>query len=153
MVEVLNGNNNSEFTLISLTKCNYKSYLNKKINYLKLNSKRSIYSIIELRQKIEKLVKSSNFKKNIFVSNQNFANIITILSLKKIKNLKTILIDRNHLDELNYSKNWIHFLKNKIILFLIKMTYRKADAIVGISKILANPPHFTNKNAKHKPEK
>ena len=56
--------------------------------------------------------------------------------MQNIKNLKLILIDRNHLNELKNYDNFIRLLKNKILLFLIKFTYKKANAIVGISKEL-----------------
>ena len=89
-----------------------------------------------MRKKINNIVKISKNKKNIFISNQHFANVISVLSLQNIKNLKLILIDRNHLNELKNYDNFIRLLKNKILLFLIKFTYKKANAIVGISKEL-----------------
>lgn len=137
IIRMINANTTANFTLISLTKCNYKKHLNKKINYIELKAKRTLFSIFELKKKVLSLTKKSKNQKNIFVSNQNFANIVTILSLQKIKNLKTILIDRNHLDELNNPKNFIDFIKKKIILLLIKLTYKNANAVVGISKILS----------------
>ena len=136
IIRIINSINNATFTVVSLKKCNYKKYLNKKINYLRLNSRRSIFSIFELRKKINNIVKISKNKKNIFISNQHFANVISVLSLQNIKNLKLILIDRNHLNELKNYDNFIRLLKNKILLFLIKFTYKKANAIVGISKEL-----------------
>ena len=50
-------------------------------------------------------------KRKIFVFNQNFANILSFLILINFKNFKHILIERNSLDELNYSKNFHDFLK------------------------------------------
>ena len=125
IIRIINSINNATFTVVSLKKCNYKKYLNKKINYLRLNSSRSIFSVFELRKKINNIVKISKNKKNIFISNQHFANIISVLSLQNIKNLKLILIDRNHLNELKNYDNFIRLLKNKILLFLIKFTYKK----------------------------
>ena len=136
IIRIINSINNATFTVVSLKKCNYKKYLNKKVNYLRLNSSRSIFSVFELRKKINNIVKISKNKKNIFISNQHFANVISVLSLQNIKNLKLILIDRNHLNELKNYDNFIRLLKNKILLFLIKFTYKKANAIVGISKEL-----------------
>ena len=136
IIRIINSINNATFTVVSLKKCNYKKYLNKKVNYLRLNSSRSIFSVFELRKKINNIVKISKNKKNIFISNQHFANVISVLSLQNIKNLKLILIDRNHLNELKNYDNLIRLLKNKILLFLIKFTYKKANAIVGISKEL-----------------
>ncbi len=137
IIRIINSHDKAKFTLISLTKCNYSKFLNKEINYIKLKSKRSIYSIFELRKKINKAVKNSKNTKNVFISNQHFANLVSIISLKKIEKLKLILIDRNHLIELNNYENFQNYLKNKLILFLIKILYKKADAVVGISKTLA----------------
>ncbi len=137
IIRIINGNTNAKFTLISLTKCNYKKYLNKKINYIKLNANRTFYSIFELNKVVSRLIKNPKKNKNIFISNQNFANIITIFSLKNLNNLKTILIERNHLDELNNSKNFNDYIKKKIIFYLIKYTYKHANAVVGISKVLS----------------
>ena len=137
IIRMINANTTASFTLISLTKCDYKKHLNKKINYIELKAKRALFSIFELKKKVLGLIHKSKNQKNIFVSNQNFANIVTILSLQKIKNLKTILIDRNHLDELDNPKNFIDFIKKKIMLLLIKLTYKNANAVVGISKILS----------------
>lgn len=137
IIRIINSIDNAKFTIVSIKKCDYKKYLNKKIDYLKLDSKRSILSIFELRKKISNLIEFSKYKKNIFISNQHFANIVTVLSLKKIKNLKLILIDRNHLDELRNYNTILNFFKNNLLLLLIKFTYKKANAVVGISKTLS----------------
>lgn len=137
IIRLINGINEADFTLISLTKCNYKKYLNKKINLVELSSSRTFFSILELRKKVEHLTQNSKIKKNIFISNQNFANVVSILSLNNILNLKIILIERNHLNELKNFTNLIDLIKKRLILILIKLTYRKADKIVGISKTLS----------------
>ncbi|WP_440924531.1 glycosyltransferase [Candidatus Pelagibacter sp.] len=146
IIRLINSNKNAHFILISLTKCNYKKYLNKKIKYIQLSASRTIFSLFELRNIVLKLMRNSENGKNIFISNQNFANILTILSLKKIKKLKIILIERNHLDELYNYRNFVDFFKKKIILMLIKLTYKKADLVIGISKKLtADLSRFINK--------
>lgn len=137
IIKLINGLNFNDITLISLSKCNYNRYLNKKIKFKKLNSKRTLFSIFELRDFIKKDITKNTFSKNIIISNQNFANIITMISLKKFKKVKKILIERNHLDELKFYKNINDFIKKKIILFLIKIYYSKSDAIIGISKKLS----------------
>ena len=63
IIRIINSINNATFTVVSLEKCNYKKYLNKKKIYLKLNSSRSIFSIFELRKKINNIVKISKNKK------------------------------------------------------------------------------------------
>ncbi len=138
IIRLINGNKSADFTLISLTKCNYSKYLNKKIEYLEIKSSRVLFSFFKLREKIKYEINKNKYDKNIFISNQNFANVISILSVYKIKNLKTILIERNHLLELNYSKNIYDLLKKKIILNLIKFSYKKSNIVIGISKKLSS---------------
>ena len=138
IIRLINGNKSADFTLISLTKCNYSKYLNKKIKYLEIKSSRVLFSFFKLREKIKNTIYRNEYDKNIFISNQNFANVISILALNKLKNLKTILIERNHLDELKNYKNIIDFLKKKIIFYLIKYNYKKANLVIGISKELSN---------------
>ena len=72
------------------------------------------------------------FSKIIFISNQNFANIISVISLLGINWIKVILIERNNPIELDYSKK----IKDKIIKILIKFTYKFSDRIIAISKEL-----------------
>ncbi len=146
IIRLINSNKDANFILISLIKCNYQKYLNKKIKYIQLSASRTIFSLFELQNIILELLRNSKHEKNIFISNQNFANILTILSLKKIKKLKIILIERNHLDELYNYRNFIDFFKKRIILMLIRVTYKKADIVVGISKKLTEDlSKFINK--------
>ena len=105
IIKLINGLNFDDITLISLSKCYYSRYLNKKIQYKILKSSRTLYCIFELRKFIQERISEKNSKKNIIISNQNFANIVTIISLKKITEIKKILIERNHLDELRFYKN------------------------------------------------
>lgn len=124
-----------EICFICLEKPGIKKYLNKKIIIKKFNSTRSITTIFPLRKFILQNINQDqkNFKKIIFISNQNFANIISIISLFRIPNIKTILIERNNPIELDVLKNF----KNKIIKFLMKHLYKSANLIIGISKELS----------------
>ena len=137
IIKLINGLNFDDITLISLSKCYYSRYLNKKIQYKILKSSRTLYCIFELRKFIQERMSEKNSKKNIIISNQNFANIVTIISLKKITEIKKILIERNHLDELRFYKNIKDYIKKKIMLILIKIYYSKSDAVVGISRKLS----------------
>lgn len=74
------------------------------------------------------------YSKIIFISNQNFANIISVLALTKINWIKLILIERNNPIELDFSKK----LKDKLIKILIKFTYKYSDKIISISKELSH---------------
>ncbi len=137
IIKLINGLNHKDITIISLQKCNYQKYLNKKIRIKTLNSKRSLFSIFMLRNFIKKEIKENLDKKIIIISNQNFANVITMISLNNIKSIKKILIERNHLDELKFYKSTLDFIKKKVILLLIKIYYSKSDAVIGISKKLS----------------
>ena len=103
------------------------------LKIVNLNVGKTIFSIFKLTKIIKKDF-SKNYKKYIFLSNQNFANIISVF-VKKILNekIKLILVERNHLDEFKYQNS----LKNKIIKYLIKKLYKNADAVIGISKKLS----------------
>ncbi len=138
IIKLINGIDFNDITLISLSKCNYQQYLNKKIKFKTLNSNKTFFSIFELKNFLVDEIKKNKHKKNIIISNQNFANVVTMISLNKTKNIKKILIERNHLDELKFYKDIKDYIKKKIILFLIKIYYPKSDAIVGISKKLSS---------------
>ena len=132
--------------MISLSKCLYKKYLNKKINYKILKSKSTFFSIFHLKNYIkDQIIKNESYK-NIIISNQNFANVITMISLNKLTKIKKVLIERNHLNELKYFRNFKDFIKKQVILIFIKIFYSKSDAVVGISKQLSNDlSKFINK--------
>ena len=66
--------------------------------FYELKTNRVIYSIFELRRIISKFNYNNN---SIFVSNINYANVITILALRKYSNLKIILTERTALKELD----------------------------------------------------
>ena len=123
-----------DITFITLKSPKIRYYLKRKIEIISLNSNRTIFSIMKLRNIIlSRKKKDKEFKKIIFISNQNFANIISLISLYKINHLKTILIERNHPDELTLVSSY----KNLIIKYLIKYLYKYADYIIGISKTLS----------------
>ena len=117
-------------TFITLEKPSINFYLKSKIEIHIIKKKRTIYSIFELRTIVKK--DRHQYSKIIFISNQHFANIISVIALGQIKWAKLILIERNNPIELDYSNK----LKDKIIKILIKITYRFSDYIISISKEL-----------------
>ncbi len=123
-----------DITFITFKNPSIKFYLRRKIKIHIIKKKRVILSIFELRKFIKKDNNHDDFLKTIFISNQNFANIISIIALFKINWIKLILIERNNPIELDYIKNF----KNKIIKILIKVSYRFSDCIISISKELGN---------------
>ena len=76
------------------------------------------------------------YKKNIILSNQNFANIITIMSCIFLSKIKIILFERNHISELDLKKGFFKNIKNNFIKILIKYLYKFSDLILGNSKEL-----------------
>ena len=117
-------------TFITLEKPSISLYLKSKIEIYIIKKKRAIYSIFELRNIVK--TNTNQYSKIIFISNQHFANIISVMALCGIKTAKLILIERNNPIELDYSDK----LKDKIIKILIKITYRFSDSIISISKEL-----------------
>ena len=124
-------------TFISLNKSILRKDLKHKIEFIGLNCRRAIFSIFKLRSIVKNYKNSQNFSKIIVFSNQNFANIVSFISLFKIKNIKKIFIDRNHLDELDYSVDFSQRIKNIVIKIFIKLFYQHADLVIGISKKLS----------------
>ncbi len=124
-------------TFISLKKSVLEKNLKDKIQFINLGSKRAILSIFRLRNIIKKIEASKKFSKVILFSNQNFGNIVSLISSINIKGVKKILIDRNHLIELDHSYNFLHKLKNIFIKILMKFLYKKSDLVIGISKKLS----------------
>ena len=125
-------------TFISLNNSFLKKLLNKNIEFKQINSSRTLYAISDLKKIINKFTENKKFKKVILISNQNFANIASYFATKNNPNVKTIFIDRNHLDELNFFRTINEKLKNILLKILIKYTYPKADLIIGISKKLSS---------------
>ena len=122
-----------DISFICLKKTKITNYLkNKNYKIIKINSERTLFSINKIRLIIKNDL-NKKFHKYIFISNQNYANIVSVLLLYKLPKIKLILIERNHIDEFKYQKTF----KNFIIKILIKYFYKKANVIIGISKILS----------------
>ena len=120
-----------EVDFLSLNYPKIKKKIKYKINYKIINSNRAFFSFNEINSYIEN---DKNYKKKIFISNQNFANALSAIFLKKNYNLKLVLFERNHINELENYKNFIEFLKKNIIKILIKFFYKKADIVLTNSK-------------------
>jgi glycosyltransferase involved in cell wall biosynthesis len=119
-----------DIEFISLTECLFKKKIKNNVKFTKIVSIKTLYSFF----KIIKIINSDNsYFKKIFISNQYFANVLSLLFLRRIKNLRIILLEINHINELIYSKNFLVFFKKRIIKFLVKLLYKKADIIIGNS--------------------
>ena len=110
-------------SFISLNNSILKKELKKKVQFIRINTSRTLYSLIKLRKIVKKIKYKNNYSKIIFFSNQNFANIISYFALFNLKKIKKIFIDRNHLDELNFYNSFYEKIKKIIIKFFIKILY------------------------------
>lgn len=137
IARVINNLNNKVFNIyfISISKPNIKKFLLKKVKFFRVNKSRSIFSILSIRKILKKKFENS-IEKNIFISNQNFANIISFFILFRLKKFKHILIERNSFEEFNFKKSLIDFFKKKIIKLMAKILYKYSDLIICISKDL-----------------
>ena len=137
LIRLINGLNTNQYEIvfISLNKHKNRKYFTKKIKFYVLKSKRTLFSISELKKII--YLENINFHKTIFISNQNFANVISCIALKHFNNIRLVLIERNHPDELKNNKNFLKYIKNRFILFMMRNHYKFSDRIIGISKGLS----------------
>lgn len=124
-------------SFLSLNESFLKSKLKKNIKFITLKANRALFSFFELRRIIQENIQKKKYEKIILVSNQNYANLISIMSTYKLKKVKTILIDRNHIDELKICFSLNEYIRKKIIKFLMWLFYRQADMVIGISKKLS----------------
>ncbi len=135
--QLINGLDKKNFEIVYLCiKKDNKLNLNKNIKIIKINAERTLFSISKIR-KIISYYDKKKFKKKIYISNQNYSNIFTSYILKDFKEFKSILIERNHLDEFKYNFSLKEYFKNFIVQMMMKLNYKKATKIVGNAKKLS----------------
>lgn len=99
------------------------------VNFVQLKVQRTLFAIPKL---IKYLRKESKRYTLTLISCQNFANVIAIMtSFLVSKKIKYILCERNHLAEFERGKSGI---KSKLLLFLMKQSYKYADLVVANAK-------------------
>lgn len=130
---LINGLNPKKYEIdfLSLNEPVIKKKIFKKITYKRIYSSRTLFSFSKIIRHINH--DKNNYKKRIFISNQYFANVLSIIFLNKVHNIKIVLLERNHLDEFKYFNNLFDLLKKKSIKILMKIFYNKADLIIGNS--------------------
>ena len=137
IIQMLNSLNKKNYEIIYIyIKKNFKLNLNSNIKTIKLKNRRMLFSFFEIKRIIS-YYHDKKFKKKIFISNQNYSNSLTYFLTKNFKDFKSILIERNHLDELYYYNSIQDFLKKSIIKILMKFTYKNATKIIGNTKKLS----------------
>ena len=121
-----------------------KSTYNEDLKFIKLNSKRTAFSINKLSKTF------NNESPDLIISAQYYANIIAVISSKFSKNkAKIIISERNHLSS---ELKKLNFFKRLIISSLVKFLYKKADLIYGNSDEVCNDLKI-NFNLKNKIKK
>lgn len=124
--------------IISIGKCYFRKILQKHCRKIfELKTRRTLFSIFMLRNIVFNIYRKFP-QKTIFISNQHYANIISLLSLRGLKFVKIILVDRIDIIELKRYYTFLKFLKNIIIYYLCALSYRYADAVVSNSKSAKN---------------
>ena len=136
LARLINGLSHKKYDIyfLSLNNVYITRFLKRKIKIIKIKKTKTIFSILFIRKFLKKFNAS---EKIIFLSNQNFANIISFFILLKFKSIKNIIVERNHLDEFRYNQNIFQFFKKQIIKYLMKITYKYADLVIGNAKELS----------------
>tara|TARA_Y100000741_G_scaffold361365_1_gene345192 strand:+ start:115 stop:1209 length:1095 start_codon:yes stop_codon:yes gene_type:complete len=125
------SNKNFSISVICLNKCFYKNELKKYgIKVYEVKSSRTLFAMSKIKSIVKSLI--SNNKKNIFMSNIYYSNILSILFLRSL-NLKIILIERTPFQELSIYYGLKDFFKKFIIKILIRYNYSKADMCIANS--------------------
>ena len=123
--------------VICLNTCAYEKKFNKNgIKVFKLNAKKLIFSIFQLKSLIKALIEKKT--KNILISNINYTNIFCALIFRKSKDLRLIGIERTPLKELEIYFSLIDNIKKFILRTLLKISYHRIDQIVCNSNYMSN---------------
>ena len=126
--------NKFKIYILCLGKCEIKKDLNKFVDeIIELKINRVFKSFFYLNKFVKKIYKK-NKSKTIFISNHHYANVITIMSLKRFKNLKIILTERTSLEQLKIYYGIFDFLKKFLILIFVRFTYKFANLVIANSK-------------------
>ena len=131
------NHNKYEIEFICLNNQKIRKYLKKDIKIHIIKSSNTIFAIFKIRKIIQNNLKKK-YKKIIFLSNQNFANVLSYLITYNLNTrLKRVAIERNHISELFTYFNLRDFFNKLIIRNLMKLTYYNFDCIIGNSKELS----------------
>ena len=126
-----------QISVISLNKCFYKNELQKiGVDVYEISSSRTLFGFFKIRSFIKQLISNNLKKKNIFISNINYSNVLTMIFLGNLK-IKICLIERTPLEELDIYYNFIDFIKKNIIKFLIRFTYKNASMCIANSNYIS----------------
>ena len=127
-------------SIICLKNCPYDKNFNKiGVKVYKINSIKSIFAMTKVLNITKSLI-SKKYKKNIFMSNIHYTNVLSLIFLRNLNNLKIVLVERTPLMELDIYFNFFDFIKKNIIKLLIYLLYNSSDTIICNSKYMSK--HF-----------
>ena len=114
VIQLLNKIDKKKFKIVYIylkkdTPLEFKSH----IKVIKLKSKRTLFAYSELKRILLKYNREK-FDKKLLVSNQNYSNVLIYFLLRNFKNIKSVLIERNHLDELYFYTSLNDYVKKFI---------------------------------------
>jgi len=137
-----NGLSRKKFhiSIICLKDCPYdKKFRKIGIKVYKIKSNKTLFAMTQVLEITKSLI-SKKYKKNIFMSNIHYTNVLSLIFLRKLNNLKMILVERTPLMELSIYFNFIDFIKKNVIKILIYFLYKSSDEVVCNSKFMSK--HF-----------
>ena len=123
----------------------YKKYIPNHVNLCKLRKKKTFFNYFKIRKILKSETKNNS--ENVFISNIHFSNILSIIFLRTIPNLKIVLFERTSLKELDLYQSG-SFFKNKLIKFLIGKLYNFSDLVLTNSKNTSKELKKLNINSK-----
>ena len=130
-------------SIICLKNCSYdKEFKKIGINVHKIKSNKTFFAMPKVLEITKSLI-SKKYQKNIFVSNIHYTNILSLIFLRNLENLKIVLVERTPIMELSIYFGFIDFVKKNIIKILIYILYNLSDVIVCNSTSISK--HFKNK--------
>ena len=130
-------------SIICLKNCSFdKEFKKIGIKVYKIKSNKTFFAMSKVLS-ITKFLISKKYKKNIFISNIHYTNVLSLIFLRNLNNLKIVLVERTPLMELSIYFGFIDFIKKNIIKLLIYLLYNLSDVIVCNSTSISR--HFKNK--------
>ena len=130
-------------SIICLKNCSFdKEFKKIGIKVYKIKSNKTFFAMSKVLNITKSLI-SNKYKKNIFMSNIHYTNVLSLIFLRNLNNLKIVLVERTPLMELSIYFGFIDFIKKNIIKLLIYLLYNLSDVIVCNSTNISK--HFKNK--------
>ena len=130
-------------SIICLKNCSYdKEFKKIDINVHKIKSNKTFFAMPKVLEITKSLI-SKKYQKNIFVSNIHYTNILSLIFLRNLENLKIVLVERTPVMELSIYFGFVDLIKKNIIKLLIYLLYNLSDVIVCNSASISK--HFKNK--------